>query len=127
MNDAAYNEWISTLDADTRDLVQKIMARISAILNADRRVYLDDVQRVERRQAANTGRISELNLRLDQYEDRQWSAAREAIEQFAAAQLPAQQRDQLVDLLYKLARDVAELKEQVVNDDASNQARPTEP
>lgn len=127
MNDAAYNEWISTLDADTRDLVQKIMARISTILNADRRVYLDDVQRVERRQAANTGRISELNLRLDQYEDRQWSAAREAIEQFAAAQLPAQQRDQLVDLLYKLARDVAELKEQAVNDDASNQTRPTKP
>lgn len=110
MNDAAYNEWLGQLDADTRDLVQKIMARINTVLNVDRRGYLDDIQRVERRQASNTGRISELNLRLDQYEDHQWSAAKEAIEQFAATQLPAEQRNQLIDLLYMLARDVEMLK-----------------
>lgn len=134
MNDAAYNEWISSLDAETRDLVQKIMSRISTILNNDRRATLDDLQRVERRQASNTGRISELNLRLDQYEDRQWSAAKEAIEQFAHTQLTEEERAKLIDVLYEVARDVsalkvdvAKLKERTVNDDAGNQARPTKP
>lgn len=124
MNDAMYNEWLGTLDQEQRELVQKIMARVQTILNVDRRQTIDDVQRVERRQATNSGRIAELNLRLDQYEDRQWSAAKEAIEQFAQQQLPKDERDKLIDVLYSLARDVEALKGKVfgadeAGDDAS--------
>jgi hypothetical protein len=113
MNDALYNEWISGLDADTRELVQKIMARVGAIVNSDRRQTLDDIQRVERRQATNSGRIAELNLRLDQYEDHQWTAAKEAIEQFAATQLPPAERDRLIGVLFEIGRDVSALKIEV--------------
>jgi hypothetical protein len=113
MNDAAYIEWLDTLTPETRDLVQKIMARIGALLNTDRRGHIDDIQRIERRQATNSGRVAELQLRLDQYEDRQWSAAKEAIEQFAATQLTEDERTKLIEALYRTITDVSALKAEV--------------
>lgn len=116
MNDATYNEWIASLPDDTRLLVQHIMARVGALLNSRYNSLHEDLQRTDRRQATNSGRIAELNLRLDQYEDRQWSAAKEAIEQFAATQLPATERDELIQVLYNLARDVEALKAKAAGD-----------
>lgn len=116
MNDAAYRAWIEGLPDATRDLVQTIMALVGAQIDNRFNELAADIQRVERRQKTNGERIAELNLRLDQYEDRTWSAAKEAIESFAATQLPPAERDALIQVLYGLARDVEQLKARQVND-----------
>lgn len=106
----AYETWIASLDAEQRNFVQTIMAHVMVMLDDRFNSLAGDVQRLERRHIARGQRIDELQLRLDQYEDRQWSMAKEAIEQFAATQLPTEQRDALVATLYRLAADVEALK-----------------
>lgn len=117
MNDAAYRAWIEGLPDATRDLVQTLLALIGAQIDDRFNALAADIGRVERRQKTNSERVAELNLRLDQYEERTWSAAKEAIEQFAATQLPTAERDALIQVLYNLARDVEALKGRQVNGD----------
>ena len=93
-------------------MVQTIMALLMAMIDDRFNALAADVQRVERRQASHAERTSELELRLDRYEEQQWTAAKEAIEQFAAKQLPIKQRDELIASLYRLAADVEQLKQQ---------------
>lgn len=112
----AYETWIASLDADKRTFVQTIMAHVMVMLDDRFNSLAGDVQRLERRHIARGQRIDELQLRLDQYEDRQWSMAKEAIEQFAAQQLPTEQRDELIKMLYRLAADVSELKAKQAGD-----------
>ena len=86
----AYLTWLGTLDDATRDLVQTIMAFAGAQIDERFNELADDIQRVERWQGKNIGRVDELQLRLDQYEKQQWNMAKEAIEQFAATMKEAQ-------------------------------------
>lgn len=95
------------------------MAHVMVMLDDRFNSLAGDVQRLERRHIARGARIDELQLRLDHYEERQWSAAKEAIEQFAAQQLPQEQRDALVDMLYRLAADVEMLKAKAQGDVAA--------
>lgn len=110
MNDAQYHAWLDTLDKDQREIVQKMMSRINTILNADRRHTIDDIQRVERRQATNSERIGDLHVRLDQYEQSAWTAAKQAIEEFAAARLSIEEVEKFFDAFRQLVIDVEELK-----------------
>lgn len=112
----AYLVWLGTLDEQTRNLVQTIMAFVGAQIDSRFNDLAGDIQRVERRQGKNITRVDELQLRLDQYENRQWSAAKEAIEQFAAMQLPPDQRDVLIQMIYKLVADVEMLKAKQAGD-----------
>lgn len=60
-------EWIaflSTLDQKCRRLSQSILARAQHILNRDRIVYLDEIQRVERRHAVLKEDLRRLEDRL---------------------------------------------------------------
>lgn len=113
-----YEVWIGTLPEDQRLLVQSIMAHVMVIVDDRFNAVSGDLGRVERRQATNSDRIAELNIRLDHYETRQWQAATEAIEQFAKTQLPQEERNRLIEVLYNLARDVEQLKARQANDDA---------
>jgi len=106
----AYLAWLDTLDDTTRNLVQAIMAFVGSQIDERFNELAGDIARVERRQGKNIGRVDELQLRLDQYETRQWSAAKEAIEQFAAQQLPPSRRDELIALIETTARKVEDLK-----------------
>jgi hypothetical protein len=110
MKSKAYLIWIATLDDTTRDLVQAVMAFVGAQIDDRFNELAEDIARVERRQGKNSGRVDQLQLRLDQYEKQQWSAAKEAIEQFAATQLRPEQRDELIEAFHGVVRDVEELK-----------------
>lgn len=106
----AYEKWIAGLPGDQRDFVQTLMAVLMAMLDERFNVLAADIQRVERRQHGHVGRTGELERRLDLYEEQQWNAAKEAIEQFARSQFTADQYDALIQALYKLAADVESLK-----------------
>lgn len=112
----AYLAWLGTLDEQTRDLVQTVMAFVGVQIDSRFNDLAGDVQRIERRQGKNITRVDELQLRLDQYENRQWIAAKEAIEQFAATQLPIDERDALIQLIYQLVADVEALKAKQAGD-----------
>lgn len=112
----AYLTWLGTLDEQTRDLVQMVMTFIGVYVDSRFNDLEGSIQRVERRQGKNITRVDELQLRLDQYENRQWLAAKEAIEQFAATQPPSDQWDELVQLIYQLAVDVEALKAKQAGD-----------
>lgn len=113
-----YEAWVSTLPEDQRILVQSIMAHVMVMVDDRFNSLAGDLQRTDRRQHTNSERIADLNVRLDHYETRQWQAATEAIEQFAQSQLPQEERDRLIAVLYELARDVEQLKARQANDDA---------
>jgi len=92
------------------------MAIVMTMLDDRFNTLAADVQRNERRIKTNSERVAELNTRLDHYETRQWQAATEAIEQFAKTQLPPDLRDQLIETIYRLARDVEQLKAKQAGD-----------
>ena len=119
MHTSQYDAWINSLPDDQRVLVQAIMARVGTLLDSRYNVLHEDIQRNTRRVAAQSERIADLNIRLDVYEARQWTAAQEAITQFAAAQLPADQRDALIAVLYRLVAEVETLKATQVNGDVA--------
>ncbi len=112
MNTIQYDDWINSLPDDQRRLVQQIMLRLGRLLDSRYSALYEDIQRNERRQAANSSRIAELNIRLDQYESHQWTMAKEAIEQFAQQQLPQADRDKLIAKLHQLAQDVEMMKQE---------------
>lgn len=118
----AYEKWIATLSDEQRSLVQPLMAQLMAVLDSRFNELAGDVARVERRQVTNSERIAELHTRLDHYEAQQWTAAKEAIEQFAAQQLPPEECNRLIEVLYTLVTKVEALEQKAVNDDASNAA-----
>ena len=117
MNTVQYDEWINSLPDDQRRLVQQIMLRLGRLLDSRYSALYEDIQRNERRQASNSSRIAELNIRLDQYESHQWTMAKEAIEQFVQTQMPPTERDKLIAKLHQLERDVEAMK-QKRDDDA---------
>lgn len=127
MKTRAYDAWISSLSPEQRALVQPLMAHLMTVVDSRFNELASDVQRVERRNREQGQRLAETNLRLDHYETQQWNAAKEAIEQFAKQQLPPEERDRLIEVLYTLVTKVEALEQKAVNDDASNQARPNEP
>lgn len=120
MNTLQYDDWINSLPDEQRVLVQQIMLRLGRLLDSRYSALIDDIQRMERRLATQSGKIAELHTRLDQYETHQWTMAKEAIEQFAITQLPAERREELIAMLYQLAADVEELRAKVAGEsDAS--------
>lgn len=111
----AYEAWIANLPADQRQLAQMLMAQLMAMLDDRFNELAGEVQRWGRRHISLSERVAEDERRLDSYEAQQWSMAQEAIAQFAKQQLPPDQRDVLIELLYRLATEVEALK----NDDAT--------
>jgi hypothetical protein len=110
MNDAAWLAYLDTLPPDHKALAQRLMTRIQTILNSDRRKTLDDVQRAERRSDRNAERINETELRLDAYEQQRALDVQAELERFAAEQLPADERDKLIGVLYSLSARVDALE-----------------
>jgi hypothetical protein len=64
MNREEWIAFLSTLDEKCRRLSQSIILRAQHILNKDRIAYLDDIQRVERRQTALKDELRYLEERL---------------------------------------------------------------
>lgn len=64
MNGEEWLAFISKLDETCRRLSQAIILRVQHILNRDRLVYFDDIQRLERRQAALREDLRSLEDRL---------------------------------------------------------------
>ena len=106
----AYDTWIASLPEEQRTFVQGIMAIVMLMLDDRSNDVADDVLRVERRQKTNSEKIAELHVRLDLYEQQQWDRATEAIEQFAAQQLPVKECERLIEKLHTLIAEVAALK-----------------
>ena len=106
----AYDTWIASLPAEQRTFVQGIMAIVMVMLDDRFNNVSGEVGRIARRQATNSERIAELQVRLDLYEQQQWDRATEAIEQFAAMQLPVVERDRLIGVLHTLVAEVEALK-----------------
>jgi hypothetical protein len=124
VNDQAWTVFLDRLPLDLRDAAQVIMQRITTLLEKERLACLADVQRVERRQSRSAERIDDLQLRLDRYEQDRLDEARVEIERLAADMLPKDERDKLIQVLYRLAADVEQLKARAVGDnDASNETR----
>lgn len=118
MNDSAWLAFLDTLPPDHKELAQKLMARIQTIINSDRRKVLDDVQRAERRSDRNAARINETELRLDHYEQQRAADVQAELERFANEQLPVEEREKLIGVLYNLSARVETLERQA-NDDAA--------
>lgn len=116
MDISPYDTWIATLPEDQRMLVQVVMARLMEMLDDRYNDLAGEVARWGRRHTGLTTRVAELQLRLDQYEVQQWTAAKEAIEQFAATQVPPELRDQLIETIYRLATEVEQLKAKQAGD-----------
>lgn len=112
----AYEAWIATLPEEQRLFVQAIMAHVMLMVDDRFNELAGDIARVERRQGKNIGRVDELQLRLDYHEKRQWIAAKEAIEQFAAQQLPPERRDELIAKLNDVIARVEALEAKAQGD-----------
>jgi hypothetical protein len=117
MNNAAWLTYLDTLPPDHKALAQKFMARVQAVINSDRNKAFDEIQRAERRSDGNAARINDLNLRLDRYEQQRADDVRKELEMFAQDQLPPDERDRLIGVLYNLSVRVEEIERQM-NDDA---------
>src|SRR5262245_7460207 len=112
----AYDAWIAGLPDEQRALVQGVMAVLMVMLDDRFNDLAGDIRRVERRQTTNSERIADFQVRLDLYEQQQWDRATEAIEQFAATQLPPSERDRLIDTLHSLVEEVTALKARQAGD-----------
>jgi hypothetical protein len=107
------------------------MERIDTLLGHERSACIGQFQslmmrldRFEQRQARNAERIDDLQIRLDRYEQDRLDEAHAEIGRLAADMLPKDERDKLIQVLYKLAADVEQLKARAVGDnDASNKTR----
>lgn len=118
MNESAWLAYLDTLPPDHRALAQKIMDRVQTILNSDRTKSLDDIQRAERRSDANAHRITDLTLRLDRYEELRAKDVRDELAAFAQDQLPPDERDKLIEVLFNLSARVETLEKQAGDSDA---------
>jgi hypothetical protein len=111
MNQTAWNLFLNTLPEDHRDLAIKIMERVQAVINGDRSHLLNELQRGYRRSDGNAARINELALRLDHYEQQRADDVKNELERYARDQLPPDERDQLIAVLYNLVARVEQLED----------------
>ncbi len=118
MNNAAWLAYLDTLPPEHKALAQRIMARVQTILNSDRNKAFDEIQRSERRSDANAARMTDLDLRLDAYEQQRADDVRKELEMFAKDQLPPDERDRLIGILHNMLARVEAL-EREAGDDAS--------
>lgn len=118
MNDSLWHAFIDTLSPDHRDIAQKIMARINTTLRSDRQRTFDEMQRGARKSDRNAARIDDLNVRLDIYEEQRAKDVQAELERFAREQLPPEERDRLIGVLYNV---VARLEQIESGDDQQSE------
>jgi hypothetical protein len=111
MNESLWSAFLDTLTPSDRNLAQKIMARIQTVLNSDRLHTLDEAQRVARRTDRNAERLEELAIRLDAYEEQRALDVAAELERFARDQLPPDERDKLIGVLYNVVTRIERLED----------------
>jgi len=111
MNDSLWHAFLDTLTPSDRNLAQKIMARIQTVLNSDRVHTHDEIQRSVRRADRNAQRLDDLAIRLDAYEEQRALDVAAELERFARDQLPPDERDKLIGVLYNVVTRIERLED----------------
>lgn len=121
MNNVAWLAFLDTLPPDHKALALAIMERVQTVMNSDRQKVFDELQAGARRSDGNAARINDLDLRLDHYEAQRAKDVQSELERFANEQLPVEERDRLIGVLYNVVARLDALEaRQVGGDDAGD-------
>lgn len=113
MNDSAWTAFLDTITPQERALAQSIMARVQTILNSDRNKVFDRLQHADQRSDHNAYRISDLDHRLDAYEEQQAKHVAAELERFAKEQLSSDALEAIHNVLYNISTRLEQLERQV--------------
>lgn len=110
MNTAAWNLWLARLAPERREEVGVVLDRITTVVDEMRNLTLDDIQRVERRQASLSEKQAEIVARLDRYEDQQARYVRAEIDRMLGETISRQEFDGMMTAIFELTARIQKLE-----------------